>query len=149
MQLVGSTPPCLCMARNQKPFLVRLVHLEKSHILEKARWQEYVQRTLLVPVLLAGVPSHRIAEPAPGVIAQILPDRTLAFWDLRKFADYSIPSSWRLIERAMLFANQGRFLSLELLQREIQEQYAGPESQAREIERRLNDFFGQQGQLVA
>lgn len=133
------------MARNQKPFLVRLPHLEKPHILDKARWQEYVQRTLLVPVMIAGALSHRIAEPAPGVMAQILPDRTLAFWDLRKFADYSIPSSWRLIERAMMFANAGRFLSLELLQREIQEQYAGPELEARVIESRLNLFAEQQG----
>lgn len=79
-------------------------------------WADYVRRGLIEKV------SMRMARLREGVEIVFENGRHL-LRDLARKIEVSIPSSWRLVERAAMFDTRGPRLSPERLQREIQSDY--------------------------
>lgn len=81
-----------------------------------AEWGEYVRRGFFERV------SSRVAQLRRGVDI-VWEDGRHALRDRSRQTEVSIPSSWRLVERAALFATNGPQLSPAQVQREIQADY--------------------------
>lgn len=81
-----------------------------------AEWGEYLRRGLIERV------SMRVARLREGVEVVFEGGRHL-LRDLARSISVSIPSSWRLVERAAKYATSGPNLTPEALQREIQSSY--------------------------
>lgn len=79
-------------------------------------WGEYLKRGLLIRI------SARVARLRAGVDV-IFENGRHVLRDLARKIEVSIPSSWRLVERASLFDTSGPKLTPEALQREIQRDY--------------------------
>jgi hypothetical protein len=103
--------------RRSKPYTVRLTTQREPHTLAAYLWAHYVRQGWLRAT------SRRRAELAPGIIGY-LEDGTLRLVDTARRIGVSIPSSWRLVERAALYSLQGAQLTPEQMQRAVQEQYA-------------------------
>ena len=81
-----------------------------------AEWGEYLRRGLIERI------SQRVAKLRAGVEIVYENGRHL-LRDLGRKIEVSIPSSWRLVERAAMFAVDGPRLTPAQLQREIQSDY--------------------------
>ena len=81
-----------------------------------AEWRDYLKRGLLELITM------RVARLRNGVEVVYENGRHL-LRDLARKIEVSIPSSWRLVERAALFDTKGPKLSPEALQREVQSDY--------------------------
>jgi len=79
-------------------------------------WGEYLRRGLIVRV------GQRLARLRDGVEVVYDAGRHL-LRDLARKIEVSIPSSWRLVDRAAIYDTRGRTLTPEALQREIQSAY--------------------------
>ena len=81
-----------------------------------AEWGEYLRRGLIERI------SQRVAKLRAGVEIVYENGRHL-LRDLGRKIEVSIPSSWRLVERAAMFNMDGPRLTPSQLQREIQSDY--------------------------
>jgi hypothetical protein len=81
-----------------------------------AEWGDYLRRGLIERI------SNRVARLRAGVEIVYENGRHL-LRDIARKIEVSIPSSWRLVERAALFDQRGHRPDAEWLQREIQSQY--------------------------
>lgn len=86
------------------------------HRLSRFWWEHYVRQRWFVAV------SHRSARLRAGVVAW-LEEGQLRLRDTLTRIEVSIPSSWRMVERAAMYDIRGARLSPEQYQREIQSQY--------------------------
>lgn len=91
-----------------------------------AEWGEYLRRGLIERV------SQRVAQLRDGVEIVYEAGRHL-LRDLNRRITVSIPSSWRLVERAALFDTKGPKLSPTELQRSIQSSYCSIGNPAWEV----------------
>jgi len=81
-----------------------------------AEWGDYLRRGLIERV------SERVACLRRGVEI-VWEDGRHLLRDLARKIEVSIPSSWRLVERASVYDQRGPRLTLAAMRREVQAQY--------------------------
>lgn len=127
----------LTMARHGTRFWLRLSNGDK-HRLPGFVFREWLERHWIVRV-----GKSTIARLAANIV-DVIADGKLALMNLKRETLCSIPSSWRAVERARIYA-EGGIREAGERQRAIQDMCSGPQSEANSFSRPDVESFGSLG----